>query len=89
MGGCNDMACPKAGALSTRCPNFPTVERKVSSLGKLLFLPWKFHFPRLESFWKHVKKIRFITFFIVLFLKKVHSWEGVTEMVLGLFLLVL
>ncbi len=25
----------------------------------------------------------------VLFLKKVHSWEGVTEMVLGLFLLVL
>ncbi len=26
---------------------------------------------------------------IVLFLKKVHSWEGVTEMVLGLFLLVL
>ena len=26
---------------------------------------------------------------IVLFLKKVHSWEGVTEMVLGLFLLFL
>ena len=26
---------------------------------------------------------------IVLFLKKVHSWEGVTEMVHGLFLLVL
>ena len=26
---------------------------------------------------------------LVLFLKKVHSWEGVTEMVLGLFLLVL
>ena len=25
----------------------------------------------------------------VLFLKKVHSWEGVTEMVLGLFLLFL
>jgi len=25
----------------------------------------------------------------VLFLKKVHSWEGVTEMVHGLFLLVL
>ena len=25
----------------------------------------------------------------VLFLKKVHSWEGITEMVLGLFLLVL
>ena len=26
---------------------------------------------------------------IVLFLKKVHSWEGITEMVLGSFLLVL
>ena len=26
---------------------------------------------------------------IVLFLKKVHSWEGVTEMIHGLFLLVL
>ena len=26
---------------------------------------------------------------LVLFLKKVHSWEGVTEMVLGLFLLFL
>ena len=63
VGGRSDMACPKADALSTRCPNFPTVESKVSSLGKLLFLPWKFHFPRLESFWKHVKKIRFITFF--------------------------
>ena len=25
----------------------------------------------------------------VLFLKKVHSWEGITEMVLGSFLLVL
>ena len=26
---------------------------------------------------------------IVLFLKKVHSWEGITEMIHGLFLLVL
>ena len=26
---------------------------------------------------------------VVLFLKKVHSWEGITEMVLGSFLLVL
>ena len=29
------------------------------------------------------------TWRIVLFLKKVHSWEGITEMVLGSFLLVL
>lgn len=34
-------------------------------------------------------KIKSIHVEIVLFLKKVHSWEGVTEMVLGLFLLVL
>ena len=34
-------------------------------------------------------KLKFPTKKAVLFLKKVHSWEGVTEMVLGLFLLVL
>jgi len=34
-------------------------------------------------------KIKNIHVEIVLFLKKVHSWEGVTEMVLGLFLLFL
>lgn len=34
-------------------------------------------------------KIKNIHVEIVLFLKKVHSWEGVTEMVHGLFLLVL
>ena len=33
-----------------RNSSFPTVERKVSSLGKLLFLRWKFNFPRLERF---------------------------------------
>ena len=34
-------------------------------------------------------KIKNIHVEIVLFLKKVHSWGGVTEMVLGSFLLVL
>ena len=34
-------------------------------------------------------KMKNIQVDIVLFLKKVHSWEGITEMVLGSFLLVL
>ena len=37
----------------------------------------------------HVGDWNFPRDYRVLFLKKVHSWEGVTEMVLGLFLLVL
>ncbi len=40
---------------------------------------------RFASTWK-IKNIHLEN---VLFLKKVHSWEGVTEMVHGLFLLVL
>ena len=34
-------------------------------------------------------KLEFLPHETVLFLKKVHSWGGVTEMVLGLFLLFL
>ena len=34
-------------------------------------------------------KIKNIQVEIVLFLKKVHSWEGITETIHGLFLLVL
>ena len=37
----------------------------------------------------HVGDRNFPRDYRVLFLKKVHSWEGVTEMVHGLFLLVL
>ena len=36
-----------------------------------------------------VRKNFFVPHWIVLFLKKVHSWEGITETVHGLFLLVL
>ena len=41
----------------------------------------KLEFPRYETRVSYEEN--------VLFLKKVHSWEGVTEMVHGLFLLVL
>ena len=36
-----------------------------------------------------LKKVHSWEGITVLFLKKVHSWEGITEMVLGSFLLVL
>ncbi len=38
---------------------------------------------------KNSSELRNLSSEVVLFLKKVHSWEGVTEMVLGLFLLFL
>ena len=60
---------------------FPTVEILFSSLGNLFFHRWKVQFPLLETLGSPYET--------VLFLKKVHSWEGITEMVLGLFLLVL
>ena len=42
-----------------------------------------------KNFFAPTWKIKNIHVEIVLFLKKVHSWEGITEMVHGLFLLVL
>ena len=44
----------KGGTLrfQQRNAKFPTLENKVSNAGKKDFLPWKFIFPRLESFWK-------------------------------------
>ena len=61
--------------------NFPREENKISSLGNLFFQGWKL-FGNLREQLRLVLQR-------VLFLKKVHSWEGVTEMVHGLFLLVL
>ena len=53
-----------------------------------VFLPWKTIFPPLEIYFSKAGKF-LETALSVLFLKKVHSWEGVTETVLGLFLLFL
>ena len=61
------------------------------------FQPWKMKFPREEKKFSKGGNFPFHRWKIwasggqlsVLFLKKVPSWEGVTEMVHGLFLLVL
>lgn len=50
VGGRSDMIYPKADALSTRCQNFPTVERKVSSLGNFIFQGWKVFGNMLRRF---------------------------------------
>ena len=38
---------------------FPRVERKFSKGGNFIFLPWKFIFPRLETFWKPSQQSHF------------------------------
>ena len=37
---------------------FPALEKKISSVGKEDFLPWKLFFPRKESFWKSYKAFK-------------------------------
>ncbi|WP_298542301.1 hypothetical protein, partial [uncultured Porphyromonas sp.] len=53
---------------------------KSSSLGKVNFQGRKFRFPPEEILILHRGAEKFFGH-IVLFLKKVHSWGGVTEMV--------
>ena len=43
---------PKEQMLPLREQNAPPLEPKSSSAGNFTFLPWKFSFPREESFWK-------------------------------------
>ena len=56
---------------------------------KMDFLPYEKGFSSWVKMDFHPMGITFSRICGVLFLKKVHSWEGVTEMVLGLFLLFL
>ena len=51
--------------------------------------PWEIPFSSVGNSIFMPMKILAVLKLTVLFLKKVHSWGGVTEMVLGLFLLVL
>ena len=73
------------GANVSRCEtfskNFPPLENRISNGGNFTFQERKKSFPRVET--------NLLESVAVLFLKKVHSWEGITEMVHGLFLLVL
>ena len=71
-------------------------EKALNRLPLLRFIWTKLYFHTEENRFSYGRKSIFIRrkqakmwLGGVLFLKKVHSWGGVTEMVLGLFLLVL